>query len=123
MIFQRIGGVEHAEPSGRDVDDAGIGCLAGTADRWVVLPVLSTASPFQSGALVNARRREWVVLPESTAELLMLCPVGGLDEEVTGVLPAVEPIESATFRLSGREDLGDVGRAPRRALPPSPHPP
>ena len=51
------------------------------------------------GTLVHARGREWVVLPESTDELLMLRPVGGLDEEVTGVLPAVEPIESATFRL------------------------
>ena len=79
--------------------------------------------PFQSGALVHAPGREWVVLPESTAELLMLRPVGGLDEEVTGVLPAVEPVESATFRLSGRKDLGDVRRAPRRALPPNPHPP
>ena len=37
----------------------------------------------------------------------MLRPVGGLDEEVTGVLPSVEPVESATFRLPGREDLGD----------------
>ena len=68
---------------------------------------MSTPSPFQSGALVHARGREWVVLPESTAELLMLRPVGGLDEEVTGVLPAVEPVESATFRLPGRGDLGD----------------
>ena len=47
------------------------------------------------------------MLPESTADLLMLRPVGGLDEEVTGVLPGVEPVESATFRLPGREDLGD----------------
>ena len=68
---------------------------------------MSAATPFTSGALVNARGREWVVLPESTADLLMLRPVGGLDEEVTGVLPAVEPVESATFRLPGREDLGD----------------
>ena len=68
---------------------------------------MNTATPFTSGALVNARGREWVVLPESTADLLMLRPVGGLDEEVTGVLPAIEPVESATFRLPGREDLGD----------------
>ena len=64
-------------------------------------------TPFTSGALVNARGREWVVLPESTADLLMLRPVGGLDEEVTGVLPSIEPVESTTFRLPGREDLGD----------------
>ena len=68
---------------------------------------MNTATPFTSGALVNARGREWVVLPESTSDLLMLRPVGGLDEEVTGVLPAVEPVASATFRLPGREDLGD----------------
>ena len=68
---------------------------------------MSTPSPFTSGALVNARGREWVVLPESTADLLMLRPVGGLDEEVTGVLPSIEPVESTTFRLPGREDLGD----------------
>ena len=78
---------------------------------------MSTASPFQSGALVHARGREWVVLPESTSDLLMLRPVGGLDEEVTGVLPAVEPVESTTFRLPGREDLGDfsTGRLLRDA--------
>ena len=68
---------------------------------------MNAVPPFTSGALVNARGREWVVLPESTSDLLMLRPVGGLDEEVTGVLPAVEPVESATFRLPGREDLGD----------------
>ena len=68
---------------------------------------MSTASLSKPGALVQARGREWVVLPESTDELLMLRPVGGLDEEVTGLLPAVEPVESATFRLPVREDLGD----------------
>ena len=68
---------------------------------------MNTPTPFTSGALVNARGREWVVLPESTPDVLMLRPVGGLDEEVTGVLPTIEPVESATFRLPGRHDLGD----------------
>ena len=85
---------------------------------------MSTASLSKPGALVQARGREWVVLPESTDELLMLRPVGGLDEEVTGLLPAVEPVESATFRLPGREDLGDFasagGCATRRASRPAP---
>ena len=67
----------------------------------------NAASLSGPGALVRARGREWVVLPESTDELLMLRPVGGLDEEVTGLLPAVEPVAPATFRLPGREDLGD----------------
>ena len=68
---------------------------------------MNTTSLSKPGALVQARGREWVVLPDSTDELLMLRPVGGLDEEVTGLLPAVEPVASATFRLPGREDLGD----------------
>lgn len=59
------------------------------------------------GTLVHARGREWVVLPESTDELLMVRPVGGLDEEVVGILPAVEPVESATFRLPTADDVGD----------------
>ena len=68
---------------------------------------MSTAPTFQPGALVTARGREWVVLSESTGDLLMLHPAGGLNEEVTGVLASIEPVESATFRLPGREDLGD----------------
>jgi hypothetical protein len=68
---------------------------------------MSTASFSKPGTLVNARGREWVVLPDSTDELLMLRPVGGLDEEIAGVLPAVEPVQSASFSLPGREDLGD----------------
>ncbi|MEW6363707.1 MAG: helicase-related protein [Acidobacteriota bacterium] len=59
------------------------------------------------GTLIHARGREWVVLPESTDDLLMARPVGGLDEEITGILPAVEPVESATFRLPTAADIGD----------------
>lgn len=68
---------------------------------------MTTASLSKPGTLVNARGREWVVLPDSTDELLMLRPVGGLDEEVTGVLPEIEPVRSASFSLPGRDDLGD----------------
>lgn len=68
---------------------------------------MSVASLSKPGTLVHARGREWVVLPDSTDELLMLRPVGGLDEEVAGVLPAVEAVQSASFSLPGREDLGD----------------
>jgi superfamily II DNA or RNA helicase len=47
------------------------------------------------------------VLPESTDDLLIARPVGGLDEEVTGILPAIEPVASTTFHLPTRDDLGD----------------
>lgn len=59
------------------------------------------------GTLIHARGREWVVLPDSTEDLLMARPVGGLDEEITGILPAVEPVESTTFPLPSSADLGD----------------
>ena len=66
------------------------------------------AAPLSNpGTLVHARGREWVVLPDSTDELLMLRPVGGLDEEMTGILPAIEPVRSAKFPLPSGEDLGD----------------
>ena len=48
-----------------------------------------------------------MVLPESTDDLLMARPVGGLDEEVTGILPAIELVASTAFRLPTRDDLGD----------------
>src|SRR5712691_2805196 len=68
---------------------------------------MSTATLSKPGTLIHARGREWVVLPDSTDDLLMARPVGGLDEEVTGILPAVEPVASATFRLPTAADLGD----------------
>ena len=45
---------------------------------------------FAIGSLVKARDREWVVLPDSTDDLLMLRPLGGTDEEVTGILVPLE---------------------------------
>lgn len=68
---------------------------------------MSPASLSNPGSLVQARGREWVVLPDSTDELLLLRPVGGLDEEVTGILPAVEFVSSATFPLPTASDFGD----------------
>ena len=45
-----------------------------------------TIRPF----LVQARGREWVVQPESEPDLLILRPLGGTDDEGTGVyLPLI----------------------------------
>ena len=68
---------------------------------------MNTAPLTTPGNLIHARGREWVVLPDSTDELLMVRPVGGLDEEIAGILPAIEPVSSATFRLPAKEDVGD----------------
>jgi superfamily II DNA or RNA helicase len=68
---------------------------------------MNGSSLSKPGTLVRSRGREWVVLPESSDEVLMVRPVGGLDEEIVGILPAVEPVESATFPLPSPEDIGD----------------
>jgi len=70
---------------------------------------MSTATLSKPGTLIRARGREWVVLPESTDELLMARPLGGLDEETVGILTAVEPVESAAFSLPTAQDVGDFG--------------
>ncbi|QGK72449.1 DEAD/DEAH box helicase [Allosaccharopolyspora coralli] len=57
--------------------------------------------------MVKARGREWVVLPDSTDELLLLRPLGGGDADVAGVLRGIEPVESATFAWPSSEDRGD----------------
>jgi superfamily II DNA or RNA helicase len=78
---------------------------------------MSTESLSKPGTLIHSRGREWVVLPDSTDEMLMARPVGGLDEEIVGILPAVEPVESASFSFPSREDVGDFssGRLLREA--------
>jgi len=40
---------------------------------------------FDIGSMVKVRGRDWVVLPDSTPEFLLLKPLGGSDAEVTGV--------------------------------------
>ncbi len=59
------------------------------------------------GSMVRARGREWVVLPESTDDLFMLRPLGGTDEESTGILPALELVEAASFPLPKADETGD----------------
>jgi superfamily II DNA or RNA helicase len=62
---------------------------------------------YAPGTFVRARGREWLVLPESSENLLLVRPAGGLDEEVTGIAPAVEPVESASFPLPSPDRPGD----------------
>ena len=70
------------------------------------------------GSLVRARGREWVVLPGTTPDFLLLQPLGG--DEVVGVFPD-EGVEPATFPLPTAADLGDCASgsppAPGRSGP------
>ena len=43
------------------------------------------------GSLVRARGREWVVLPGSAEDLLLIRPLGGTDEEVSAPLASAAP--------------------------------
>lgn len=63
--------------------------------------------PFAVGSLVRARGREWVVLPESSENLLLVRPLGGTEAESTGILTALEDVSSACFELPSKRDLGD----------------
>ncbi len=64
---------------------------------------------FGVGTLVQARGREWVVLPRSEPPgFLVLRPLGGGDDEVAGVFPALEQVSPATFAAP---DPGDAGTA------------
>ncbi|MCL5780969.1 MAG: ATP-dependent helicase, partial [Firmicutes bacterium] len=59
------------------------------------------------GSLVKARGREWVVLPDSRDDLLVLRPLGGTEDEVTGIYLPLEQVEPARFDLPDPSKLGD----------------
>ncbi|MFF7788875.1 helicase-related protein [Streptomyces sp. NPDC007991] len=64
------------------------------------------AFTYSAGSLVKARGREWVVLPESEPDLLVLRPLGGSDDDIAAVFP-FEPVEEARFAPPEPTDLGD----------------
>src|SRR5215510_2499585 len=59
------------------------------------------------GSLIKARGREWVVLPGSEDDLLMVRPLGGTEDEATGLLLPLEKVEPAQFDLPDPERPGD----------------
>ena len=67
---------------------------------------------FQVGGLVQARGREWVVLPQSEPpRFLVLRPLGGSDDEVAGVFPALEQVTPAIFEAPDPSDAGTAASA------------
>ena len=67
--------------------------------------------PFSVGSLVKARGREWVVLPESEEDMLVLRPLGGTDDEITGIYLPLEKVEPAVFDLPDPTQVGDYRSA------------
>ena len=75
---------------------------------------MSTAT-FQPGKLVSLRGRDWIVLPSDDADLLVIKPLGGSDDETTGIYRPLgiefdEPVD-AHFEPPAKEDLGDISTA------------
>ncbi|HOW24508.1 MAG TPA: helicase-related protein [Bacteroidales bacterium] len=72
---------------------------------------MRTMAHRQPGTLVSFRGREWIVLPSDNPDLTLLKPLGGSDDEITGVyLPLNIPqdaIRDATFRIPQVGDLND----------------
>ena len=66
---------------------------------------------FTPGSLVRARDREWVVLPGSDPDVLLLRPLGGSDDDTAAVLVGVEPVSEARFDPPSVADLGDSSDA------------
>src|SRR5512143_3298513 len=66
---------------------------------------------FAVGSLVKARGREWVVLPESADDMLILRPLGGTEDEVAGIYLPLERVESAQFDLPDPNQVGDYRSA------------
>lgn len=63
------------------------------------------------GSLVKVRGREWVVLPDSSDDLLVLRPLGGSEDEICGIYLPLEPVNPATFELPHPKQVGDYRSA------------
>jgi superfamily II DNA or RNA helicase len=69
----------------------------------------------QPGKLVSLRGREWIVLPSDDKDLLIVKPLGGSEDEMTGIyLPLAissdQPAD-AHFPKPSSADLGDIATA------------
>jgi len=68
-------------------------------------------SAFPVGSLIRARGRDWVVLPSDDPQVLVVRPLGGTDDEVTGIYLPLERVTAAIFPPPTADDLGDFHSA------------
>lgn len=74
-----------------------------------------TPDEFKPGSLVEIRNRPWVVLPSPDEDLLLVKPLGGSDEEITGLFKPLknqdELPRSYSLKKPSAPDLGDFSSA------------
>lgn len=70
---------------------------------------------FKPGSLVTLRNRPWVVLPSEDIDLLLLKPLGGSDDEITGIFKPLaneaDKPQTYNFIKPSEHDLGDFTSA------------
>lgn len=70
---------------------------------------------FTPGNLVRYRNRDWMVLPSNEEQVVLVKPLGGSDEEITGIfLPLAkdfEKIDKATFKEPTPNQIGNFETA------------
>ena len=71
---------------------------------------------FAPGALVRARGRDWVVVDPSANGAMLLRPVDGLQDQLTGILPDLEPgaITETAYDLPNPTKAGRAVRVASR---------
>jgi superfamily II DNA or RNA helicase len=74
-------------------------------------PTTGSSAEFAPGALVTARGRDWVVLPDSTPDFLLLRPLGGGADDVAGILVGFESVAPASFPPPSPDQLGNARSA------------
>jgi superfamily II DNA or RNA helicase len=70
---------------------------------------------YKPGSLVRVRERDWIVLPSQDKDLLVLKPLGGSEEEITGIYLPVrsqyDTVVSTKFPLPTISDISDFETA------------
>jgi hypothetical protein len=70
---------------------------------------------FKPGSLVTLRDRPWMVLPSEDKDLLLVKPLGGSEDEITGIYKPLagenDLPKSYNFTKPTANDLGDFTSA------------
>lgn len=70
---------------------------------------------YKPGSLVEVRNRKWIILPSPNKEVVYLKPLGGSEDELTGIyLPlrfSEDQIKTTEFSPPVMEDIGDLSNA------------